>query len=107
VWVSPSTYHPNGEWVLQQGRNLLMWLEEKGLEPTHLIHERDTKFTAGFDALFENSAGIDVVKSPVRAPNANAYAESWIATVKRKCLDYFACFSLRHADHITQMFVEF
>ncbi|MBB6429139.1 putative transposase [Algisphaera agarilytica] len=107
VWVSPATYHPNGEWVLQQGRNLLMLLEELGLEATHLIHDRDTKFTAGFDALFEHLAGIDVLRSPVKAPNANSFAESWIATVKRECLDYFACFSLRHADHIVQAFVAF
>ncbi|MEM8736943.1 MAG: integrase core domain-containing protein [Planctomycetota bacterium] len=107
VWVSPATYHPSGEWVLQQGRNLMMWIEELGLEATHLIHDRDTKFTAGFDAIFQHSARIDVVKSLVRAPNANAFAESWIATVKRECLDYFACFSLRHADHIVQAFVTF
>lgn len=107
VCVSPATYHPNGGWVLQQGRNLLMWLEEMGLEATHLIHDRDTKFTAGFDALFEDSADIDVVRTPVRAPNANAYIESWIATINRECLDYFACFSLRHVDHVVQAFVEF
>ena len=107
VWVSPATYHPNGEWVLQQGRNVLMRLEETGLEATHLIHDRDTKFTTAFDELFDRSADIDVVKSPVRAPNANAFAESWIATVKRECLDYFACFSLRHADHIVQPFTTF
>jgi len=105
VWVSLATYHPDGDWVLQQGRNLLMWLEEMGLEATHLIHDRDNKFTTAFDALFKNSAGIDVVKTPVRAPNANAFAESWIATIRRECLDHFACFSLRHADHIVQTFV--
>ncbi|MEM1109516.1 MAG: integrase core domain-containing protein [Planctomycetota bacterium] len=107
VWVSSSTYHPNEAWVLQQGRNLLMWLEETGLEATHLIHDRDTKFTDALDALFKNSAGIDKVQTPVRPPNANAYAESWIATIKRECLDYFACFSFRHVDHVVQAFVGF
>lgn len=107
VWVSPATYHPNNDWVVQQGRNLLMWLEEMGLGATHLIHDQDTKFTAAFDALLEDASGIRVVKSPVRAPNANAYAESWIATIKREYLDYFACFGLRHADHIVQTFVVF
>ncbi|MBB6429119.1 integrase core domain-containing protein [Algisphaera agarilytica] len=74
------------------------------LRATHLIHDRDTKFTDTFGALFENSSGIDVVKSPVRAPNANAYAESWISTIKRECLDYFACFSLKHSDFLVQTF---
>ena len=106
VWVSPSTYHPNEDWVLQQARNLLMWLEEQGLEATHLIHDRDTKFTRSFDGLLD-SANIRIVKSPVMAPNANAFAESWIATVRRGCLNYFVCFSLSHADHIVQAFVSY
>lgn len=99
VWVSSATYHPNGDWVLQQGRNFLMWLEDQGLEATHLIHDRDTKFTESFDHLL-GSVGIDIVKSPVMAPNANAFAESWIATLRRECLGHFMCFSLKHADHI-------
>lgn len=81
-----------------------MWLEDQGLQATHLIHDRDTKLTAGFDRLLQ-SAKVQIVKSPVMAPNANAFAESWIATLKRECLGYFACFSLRHVDHIVQTFV--
>ncbi len=53
VFVSPSTYHPTGEWVQQQARNVSMWLEDEGLELTHLIHDRDTKFTESFDQLFK------------------------------------------------------
>lgn len=106
AWVSPTAYHPDTAWVQQQARNLLMWLEEAGLEATHLIHDRDTKFTRSFDGLVD-SAGIRIVKSPVMAPNANAFAESWIATLKRECLKYFVCFSLRHADHLVQKFVDF
>lgn len=106
VWVSPATYHPNEVWVQQQARNVLMWLEDQGLQATHLLHDRDTKFTAAFGRLFD-SAEVQIVKSPVMAPNANAYAESWIATLKRECLNYFACFSLRHVDHIVQSFVSY
>ncbi|MEM6391726.1 MAG: integrase core domain-containing protein [Planctomycetota bacterium] len=101
VWVSPATYHPNGDWMLQQVRNVLMWLDEQGLEATYLIHDRDTKFTATFDQLLR-ATSVRVVKSPVRAPNANAFAESWIATVRRKCLDHFARFSLEHVDDLVQ-----
>ena len=104
VWVSPTTYHPDTAWVQQQGRSALMWLEDQGIQATHLIHDRDTKFTKAFDQLMR-TAEIKIVKSPVKAPNANAFAEAWIATLKRECLDYFACFSLGHADHITQTFV--
>ena len=97
---------PNEDWVMQQARNLLMWLEEAGLAATHLIHDRDTKFTRSFDCLLD-SADIRIVKPPVMAPNANAFAESWIATVRRECLNYFICFNLRHADHIVQAFASY
>ena len=106
VWVSPTTYHPDTAWVQQQGRNALMWLEDQGIQATHLIHDRDTKFTKAFDQLI-GTAGIKIVKSPVKAPNANAFAEAWIAVLKRECLNHFICFSLCHTDHITQKFVCF
>ncbi len=106
VWISPATYHPDSNWVKQQGRNALMWLEDSGLEATHLIHDRDTKFTQAFDQLLQ-AAGVCIVKSPVQAPNANAFAEARIASVRRECLDHFMCFSLRHVDHIVQAFVDF
>ena len=106
VWISPATYHPDAAWVQQQGRNALMWLDDHGLEATHLIHDRDTKFTKAFDQLMK-TASIQIVKSPVQAPNANAFAEAWIATVRRECLNHLACFSLRHLDHIVQAYSKF
>ncbi len=74
--------------------------------PTHLIHDRDTKLTRGFDRLL-GTAGIRIVKSPFMAPNANAYAESWIAWIRRECLDHFWCFSLSHLDHLVQTYVRY
>ncbi|MEM6550780.1 MAG: integrase core domain-containing protein [Planctomycetota bacterium] len=88
---------------MQQARNVLMWLEEQGLEASYLIHDRDTMFLAAFDQLLR-ATSVQMVKSPVMAQNANAYAESWIATVRRECLDHFACFSLGHVDHLVQVF---
>ncbi|MEM6552676.1 MAG: hypothetical protein AAF750_11185 [Planctomycetota bacterium] len=83
---------------------MLMWFEEQWLKAGRLIHDRDTKFTNAFDQLLHTS-GVCAVKSPVMTPNANAYDESRIATVRRECLDHFACFSLGHFDHLLQTFV--
>ncbi|MEM6257197.1 MAG: integrase core domain-containing protein [Planctomycetota bacterium] len=106
VWVSSTTYHPDTAWVQQQGRNALMWLEDQGIQATHLIHDRDTKFTKAFDQLM-GTTEIKIVLSPVKAPKANAFAEAWVAALRRECLDYFVCFSLGHADHVIQAFVNY
>jgi putative transposase len=106
VFVSPCTYEPNKTWVNQQARNLILWLEDEGLDVTHILHDRDTKFTASFDALFK-SAGVQRVRSPIQSPIANCYAESWIGTLKRECLNHLFCFSLRHLDHIVQTYVRY
>ena len=104
VFVSPSTYNPTGEWVAQQARNLALWLAEEGLTMQYLVHDRDTKFTETFDALVR-AADATIVKTPFQSPIANAFAESWIGSMKRECLNHFACFGLGHLDHIAQTYV--
>ena len=59
-----------------------------------LIRDRDTKFTASFDAVF-TAARIAVLCSPPRAPKTNAYAERWVGTIRRECLDRMLIFSER------------
>jgi putative transposase len=106
VFVSPSTYHPTGEWVQQQARNATMWLEDEDLAFRFLVHDRDTKFTEAFDEHFRN-VGEQIVKTPFQAPVANCFAESWIGNLKRESLNHFFCFSLRHMDYIVQTYVDY
>jgi putative transposase len=64
-----------------------------------LVRDRDTKFSAGFDAVFAD-VGIDVLRSPPRAPKANAYAERWVSAIRRECLDRMLIFSERQLVHV-------
>ena len=80
------TAHPTGQWATQLARNLAGELEGAGHRFTHLIRDRDTKFTAAFDAVFA-SIGITVLPSAPQAPRMNAYAERFVRTVGAECTD--------------------
>jgi transposase InsO family protein len=106
VHVLGVTPHPVGDWVTQQARNLLIELADRVGRFRFLLRDRDTKFTDAFDAVFAGE-GIRALRTPVRAPRANAYAERWVGTVRREVLDrmlILGCRQLRsvlaeYADH--------
>jgi hypothetical protein len=97
IQLSSSTEHPDAAWVTQQARNIVMDLDDRPTAVRFLIRDRDTKFVGPFDEVFR-SEGARVIRTPVRAPNANAYAERVIETVRAECLDWSLILGRGHLD---------
>jgi putative transposase len=94
--------NPDGRWVAQQARNLVIQFGDE--HPFRfLIHDRDTKFSHAFDEVFR-SEGIRVIRNPVQAPNANAYAERWIRMLRSDCLDRILILGRRHLEHVLRTY---
>jgi putative transposase len=85
--------------VTQQARNVMLVLGERIHGLRFLVRDRDTKFTVAFDAVFTD-ADVSVLRSPPQAPKANAYAERWVSTVRRECLDRILIFTERQLTHV-------
>jgi transposase InsO family protein len=70
-----------------------------------LVHDRDAKFTAAFDEVFRGE-GLRIIKTPIRAPRANAICERWIGSVRRECLDRILVFGARHCRVVLHAYVD-
>jgi transposase InsO family protein len=105
VHLAGCTANPTGAWVTQQARQFAWTLQEQPSRSRFLIRDRDAKFTRSFDAVFA-CEGIEIVKTPVRAPKANAIAERFVGTVWRECLDWLLILNRRHLEHVLRVFVD-
>jgi transposase InsO family protein len=99
VFLAGVTAHPDTRWTTQQARNLAMTLDHYGRRFEFLIRDRDAKFVKTFDAVFV-ATGTTVIKTPIRSPQANAYAERFVGTARRECLDWILVAGRRHLERI-------
>ncbi len=101
VRVAGVTDHPNGAWVVQRARECSIerqWTTDATV-PRFLLRDRDAKFTRAFDDVFA-ADGVQIITTPIQAPNANAYAERWVRTVRQECLDWMLIWGRCHLERV-------
>jgi putative transposase len=95
------TTNPTGAWVTQQARNLSITGVFERMR--FLIHDHDSKFAAAFDEVF-HSEEIEVIHTPIRAPQANAYAERFVLTVRAECFGWLLILGRRHLETVLRIY---
>ena len=104
VYLAGVTANATGDWATQQARNIVETFVDRAEPIRFLIRDRDSKFTAAFDEVFR-SVGIRTIRTPVRAPRANAFTERWIGTVRRECLDRLLIVNRRHLERVLPIYI--
>jgi putative transposase len=89
----------------EQADSLIEFFETQGENrPTHIVRDRDSKFTKRFCKKLEDK-GIQFRPTPPRSPNMNPFAESWVRTVKHECLNHFMVLGEKHVQYLLGEFV--
>ncbi len=102
VHLAGITPNPTGPWTTQAARNLTMTLQRP---VRFVIRDGAGQFTASFDQVFA-AEGAEVIRIPVRAPVANAYAERWVGTIRRELLDRTLIWNQRQLHALLSEYVE-
>lgn len=106
VHFAGCTSAPNHAWVTQQARQTTWLFEDVDLPMRFLIHDHDTKFSKSFDVVFETS-DIEIIHPPFQAPNANAFAERWVRTVREECLDKLVILNQAHLRRVLKEYLHY
>jgi transposase InsO family protein len=106
IRILGATTVPTADWTTQLARNLGVDLQDAGSRATFMIRDRDSKFTAAFDAVLVD-AGIRIALSGIQTPRMNAIAERWVGTCKRELLDRTLIWNQAHLLHALREFEHF
>jgi transposase InsO family protein len=105
VHLAGVTAHPKGGWVAQQARQFAWSLPDLPSPARFLIRDRDSKFSGAFDEIFR-SQDIEIITTPIGASKANAYAERFVGTIRRECLDWLLILNRRQLERVLHVYVD-
>ncbi len=106
VTLARATFSPTNLWLKQQTRHVLWECEDQGIEPRFFLRDNDQLYPDEMDAILKSS-GVDTVKTPFRAPNANAHAERYVLSCKNECLNHLLIFGLNRLQYVVDCYTGF
>jgi len=106
VHLAGCTVSPTSAWVVQQARQMSWTLQEEALPMRFLLHDRDAKFPAAFDHVFE-AENVTIIRTPFRVPTANAFAERRVRSAREECLDHVLISGERHLNQVLTEYVSY
>jgi len=106
ILLVQATFSPNSRWLKQQARHVLWECQDRGIKARFFLHDNDACYSEGFDGLLKN-AGLEPVKTPYQAPNANAFAERWIRSLREECLNHLVILGLNRLQYVLDEYKDF
>ncbi|MFA6176943.1 MAG: integrase core domain-containing protein [Phycisphaerae bacterium] len=106
VILSRATFSPTNQWLHQQTRHVLWNCEEQGIKPRFFLRDNDMLYPEGMNTILRVS-GVDTIKTPFQAPNANSHAERYVLSCKRECLNHLLIFGLNRLQHVVDCYTSY
>ncbi len=98
-----ATFSPTNQWLKQQTRHVMWECEGQGVEPRFFLRDNDALYPEEMSKILKSS-GVDTIKTPFEAPNANSYAERYVLNIKRECLNHLLIFGLNRLQHVVDCY---
>ena len=105
MYFAGVTDHPSGVWTTQGARNLLLQYGHQLADAHALVRDRASQFIDAFDEIFRTKR-MKILKTPVRTPVANAFAERWIGTLRRELLDRTIIWNRRQLNKLVVDYID-
>ncbi len=105
VFFAGITANPTGAWTTQAARNLFLRHADRLADARALVRDRGSQFIDAFDEIFRTE-GLKILKTPVRTPVANTFAERWIGTLRRELLDRTIIWNQRQLERLVADYID-